>query len=141
MGLKELKFPEATIEIPGGSFAVRGLSLDDVAFLVRRHGDALGRLFREFTASEAELTSAGVAGFLVPLIDSMPGLVSELIACGAGEPDEAAQVRRMPFPVQIDALEKTIDLTFDAAGGPKKLAETVVRLAQGTTGLLESLQT
>jgi len=141
MGLKDLKIPEAIIEIPGGNFAVRGLSLDDLAWLVRRHGEAMRKVFSEFTASDADLTSDSVAGFLLPLVDSMPGLVSEIIACAGGEAGEADLVRKLPFPVQIDALEKVIDLSFDAAGGPKKLVETVVRMAQGTTGLLESLKT
>ncbi len=141
MGLKDLKIPEAIIETPGGEFAVRGLSLDDLAWLVRRHGESMSKVFNEFTASDTELTTNSVAGFLLPLVESMPGLVSEVIACATGEADEAALVRRLPFPVQIDALEKVVDLSFDAAGGPKKLAETVVRMAQGTTGLLESLKT
>lgn len=140
MGLKDLKIPEAIIETPGGEFAVRGLSLDDLAWLVRRHGDTMSKVFNDFVASDAELTSDSVAGFLLPLVESMPGLVSEVIACGAGDAEEATLVRRLPFLVQIDALEKVIDLSFDAAGGPKKLAETVVRLARGTTGLLESLK-
>lgn len=140
MGLKDLKIPESIIETPGGSFAVRGLSLDDLAWLVRRHGDSMSKLFNDFTASDAELTSDSVARFLLPLVEQMPGLISELIACAAGDAEDAPLVRQQPFPVQIDALEKTIDLTFDAAGGPKKLVETVVRLAQGTTGLLEGLK-
>jgi hypothetical protein len=143
MGLKHIKLPEAQIELPGGDkFSVRGLSLDDIAFLMSRHGDELRTLFDSF-AAQGEVTTDAIAAFAIPVIRTAPVIAAELIACGAGEvDDESIQIARsLPFPVQVDALEKVARLTFEAGGGPKKLLETVIRLAQGTTGLLQSLQT
>lgn len=141
MGLKDLKIPEAIIKTPGGDFAVRGLNLDDVQYLVSKHGESLTSLFTDFMNSDSELTVEGVTRFIGPLLHSMPGLLIDLIACAADDQEAAAKLRKLPFPVLIAAIEPIASLTFDSAGGPKKLVETVVRLAQGTTGLLESLRT
>lgn len=141
MSLKKIKLPRETVELPDGdSFEVRGLSLDDIAFLIHRHGKGMTDLFGQFTAQESELTPDSVAKFALPLIEAAPGIAAEAIACAAGDPSDVEIARSLPFPVQIDALEKTLKLTFEAGGGPKKLFETIVRLAQGTTGLLESLK-
>lgn len=141
MGLKHLKLPEAHIELPGGGFAVRGLSLNDIAFLVQRHGAKLQALFTQFTTNATgEISTEAVAAFALPLIQAAPEIAAELIACASGDPDDADIAASLPFPVQVEALEKLASLTFDASGGPKKLLETVLRLAQGTTGLLASLK-
>lgn len=140
MGLKNLKFPEATIEFSGGDFAVRGLSLNDISWLVQRHGQKLNNLFTQFQQSADELDTATVAAFALPLLQSAPEIAAELIACATGDAEDAEMAAQLPFPVQLDALEKLVELTFSAGGGPKKLVEIVVRLAQGTTGLLAELK-
>ena len=124
----------------GGEFAVRGLSLDDISFLVQRHGAKLQDLFSQFVANAGELTTESAVGFAVPLMKEAPGIAAELIACASGDPEDAEIAAQLPFPVQLDALEKLATLTFESGGGPKKLVETVIRAAQGTTGLLQSLQ-
>lgn len=140
MGLKSIKLPEAKVELPDGqSFPVRGLSLNDVVVLVRNHGDQLGKMFSEFS-KQSDLTAESVAGFALPLLQAAPQLAAEIIAAGSGDSDSWPEAMLLPFPVQLDALEKVARLTFESGGGPKKLVETVIRLAQGTTGLLESLK-
>lgn len=141
MSLRDLAVPEEVVEIPGGSFAVRGLNTDDIAFLVRRHGPAMEKAYTDFMAREGDFTAEDIKDFLVPLIEFAPSLVAEMIACAADDMESVPVARRLPFPTQIDAVEKVVTLTFDAAGGPKKFMETVMRLLQGTTGLLESLGT
>lgn len=142
MGLKHIKLPEAVIEFPGGDFAVRGLSLDDISYLVQRHGEKLNSLFTEFTSGSGEMTVKAVAQFALPMLKSAPDIAAEMIACASGEHDAetVAIARSLPFPVQLETLQKLAELTFNVAGGPKKLLETVVSMAQGTTGLLESLK-
>lgn len=148
MGLSNLTFPEATIQSPGGEFAVRALGLEDVSELVRSHGPAMKTAFDQFTGGattedelkDIQLTEQGVASFILPLLESAPTLCAEVIARAAGEPENVAIVKRLPFPVQVDALEQIAVLTFETAGGPKKFLETVVRLTKGTTELLNSLQ-
>lgn len=138
MGLKHIKFPSADIEFSGGKFAVRGLSLDDVAFLVARNKDSLSSLFDQFQ-EQGDLSADGAAAFIIPLIETAPRLAAEVIACGSGDADDWEVARRLPFPVQVEALESIIDLTFSAEGGPKKVLEAVVRLAQGTSALMDTL--
>lgn len=140
MSLKAIKLPQAVVELPDGSFTVRGLSLDDLAYLVQRHSAKLQELFNTFAAS-SELTTEDVVQFALPMIQAAPEIAAELIACASGDPEDASIAGQLPFPVQIDALEKVARLTFETGGGPKKLVETVIRLAQGTTSLLESLKT
>lgn len=142
MGLKHIKLPEAVIEFPGGNFAVRGLSLDDVSFLVQRHGEKLNSLLSEFKAGSGELTVEAVAQFALPMLKAAPEIAAEMIACASGgSDDESIRIAMsLPFPVQLDALQKLAEQTFNVAGGPKKLLETVVSMAKGTTGLLESLK-
>lgn len=140
MGLKHIKLPEACIEFPGGDFAVRGLCLDDISYLVQRHGESLQVLFSDFVANSGEITVEGVAQFALPLLKSAPDIAAELIACASGDKDDAAIAAGLPFPTQLEALQKLAELTFNVSGGPKKLLETVVSMAQGTTGLLASLK-
>lgn len=141
MGLKHIKLPSAEVEFPGGKFAVRGLSLDDIAYLVRRHKASLEELYDAFQA-EGEPTTEAALNFVGPLVQKMPALAADAIACGAGEGGDAEAemvAAQLPFPVQVEALEHIIVLTFATEGGLKKLMETVVRLAQGTTALIDSL--
>lgn len=138
MGLKNIKLPSADIEFSGGKFAVRGLSFDDIAFLVARNKDSLSNLFNQFQ-DQGDLSLDNASAFILPLIETAPRLAAEIIACGAGDADDWEVARQLPFPVQVEALEGIIDLTFSAEGGPKKVLEAVVRLAQGTSALMETL--
>lgn len=140
MRLRDLKLPEAKIELPDGGFVVRGLCLNDIMYLVQRHGAGLQSAFATMMATEGDLTTDSVAAFAGPLLQTAPDIAAEVIACASGDPEAADVAARLPFPTQIEALEKIAKLTFDAAGGPKKLVETVIRLAQGMTGLLQDLK-
>ena len=98
MSLKSLRLPEAKVELPDGDFVVRGLSLNDVSILVQRHGKRLNELYQRF-AEQGDLTTETVAAFALPLLQSAPEIAAELIACAAGDPDDAEIAGRLPFPV------------------------------------------
>jgi len=140
MSLKDIKLPEAVIEFPGGDFAVRGLGFDDVSFLVQKHGQKLEPIFKDFTQTSGDLTVESIAAFALPLLKAVPEIVAEMIACASGDKDDVGIARSLPFPTQLEALQRIVELTFSVSGGPKKLVETVISMAQGTTGLLESLK-
>ena len=140
MGLRGITLPEAKIELPGGGFAVRGLSLDDIIFLVQRHGAGLQEAFNRMMATTGELSTDTVASFALPFLQAAPEIAAEMIACASGDKEAADVAARLPFPVQIEALEQIARLTFEASGGPKKLVESVIKLAQGMTGLLTDLK-
>lgn len=141
MGLKELKFPEATVKTPGGDITVRGLSLRDFIFLVSRHRAQFEELFAKVMAPGFDPNKEADA-ILQSLAASAPLLIAEVIAVGAGESGDAEAIvvaSKIPFPVQVDALEKIGLLTFESEGGLKKVVETVVRIIQSSSNQLEGL--
>lgn len=149
MGLKHITFATSVVEFPGGDITVRGLNLDDIIILIQLHRGPLDVLFNSIVdkakkakgepGSEFEVEELGLQ--LLPLISQAPVVAAQIIACAADEPgpDGLKIAKKLPLPVQVDALEKILALTFQTIGGPKKLLETVVRLAQGANGLLSDL--
>lgn len=149
MGLKHITFAESVVEFPGGDITVRGLNLADILTIIQNHRAPLDALFKAIgekaklpkgtPGSEFELDELGIQ--LMPLISQAPDAAAQIIACAADEPgpDGLRIAKRLPLPVQVDALEKILALTFQTIGGPKKLLETVIRLAQGANGLLSDL--
>ncbi len=141
MGLRDIKIPEATIQTPGGEFAVRGLSLDDISWLVERHESLVNQIFDTLgqadTGADGEVATQDLKQMAGPLLTQMPDVCSALIAAAADEPtqDGVTQAGRLPFACQVDALENVLVLTLEASGGVKKLAETVIRMMQGVTSL------
>lgn len=137
MGLKHLTVPEATVKTPGGDFTVRGISLDDISYLVARHGKAIGMLYSKVEGnSESDMDIGSV---ITPALQYAPELLADVIACATGDKDDAAIARSLPMPVQVDAVEKIADLTFSASGGFSNFVETVTRIVQGATGLYGNL--
>lgn len=141
-GLKDLKLPSAEIEVPGGKFTVRGLSLDDIAYLIRSHKGKLGEMFDEFQNADEDVNleaTQSIMRMLMPLLETTPRLIADVIACAAGDADDWELAAQLPFPYQVEAIEQILVLTFSVEGGPKKVLETVIRLAQGTTALVADL--
>ncbi len=140
MGLKDLTIPERTVKTPGGDLTVRGLSLEDFTILASEFGPTMVTLFERFsgTMKSGEEIDFGTIG--KDLLTSAAPLVAALIALGAGEPESRDIARRLPAPVQLEALEAIGILTIAVDGGLKKVAETVIRVAQASTTALTSLQ-
>jgi hypothetical protein len=141
MGLRSLRLPSSDVQVPGGdSFAVRGLSLQDVSILVRNHGATMTLMFdRYMRQAEEGLPPADMATMGRTLLEIAPDAAAEIIALAAGEPDAIDVVRVLPLPVQVDALDKIMGHTFTTDQDLKKVVETVIRAATGTTGLINSL--
>lgn len=133
MALKDYVLPTMEVTLPdGGSFAVRGLSLDDVAQLLVKHGPVMETFFTRYSGGvESNAMEVGMG-----LIAQAPALVAQIIALAADAPEMEHVVRKMPMGIQQDALEKLSQMTFDASGGPGKFVAAVVRLIQGTTSLM-----
>lgn len=141
MSLKELTIPSASVQTPGGSFSVRGLSLEDLTYILQIHSVEVAHVVRTLESKKDGVDRSLISEMAVGLIESSPAVAAEIIANAADAPDQVAKVRKLPFTTQLDALEKIGDLTFEAYGGPKKVLEVVIRLAKGTTNLLDSLST
>lgn len=138
MGLSHLKLASETVVTPGGeSFSVRGLSFVDISAVVRPYGPQLGSLFDGFKDGTFSLDDP--TALLSNLINRAPEAAALVIAVAADEED-VALAARLPFPVQLEALEKIAGLTFASEGGAKKVLETIIRVATGTTSALASLK-
>lgn len=143
MGLN-FTIPTAKVEVPGGGeFDVRGLSFEDMSFIVGRHGDVLSDLFNEMATNGGAVQATTLAGIASELVKRAPDVAGMAMALAADE-DPASEVtftvavvkcRRLPISVQLDALTKIGTLTFGTEGGLKKAWETVVELLAGLKGL------
>lgn len=127
MALSEITLPTETISVGKASFSVRGLSFDDMSALIGRHQGVieslLGRYDSKTPGVEAELIQV--------LVRESPTLAAQAIALASDEPEQEAKVRRLPMPVQIDALTVIAKLTFEETGGVKKFAEQLAGLFGG----------
>lgn len=141
MGLKDLTIPSVPVKTPGGEFSVLGLSLNDITYVLQRHAVEVAQVISAVEANQGAVSNELVSELAVTMIQSAPSLAADIIAVAAGEPDQVATVRALPFPVQLDAIEKIGNQTFEVYGGPGKALEAVIRLAKGTTSLLGSLST
>jgi len=134
--LKDLRLPTADISTSGGSITVRGLTLVDITTLVRGRFDEVASLFDKYVPQEGA-SSLNTEAIGRELIDTAPEIAAYIIALAAdGDEDDAGIAMKLPFPVQIEALEAIGKLTFGADGGPKKVLETVIRIAKHVTGLV-----
>lgn len=132
MALADYKPLRSVVAFNGGEVSVRGLALQDVSVLMHHHLADINVLVEALGAEvKNEITSTLIAQHAVTLIKEAPGLVANLIALAADEPDQVDTVRSMGMAVQIRIIEQIAKLTFDEAGGPKKFAESLVGLLRG----------
>lgn len=101
---------------------IRGLSFIDIALLIAKHKDAIEQLIGVFKKGDAE------TNIVSTLLTELPELASHVIACACDEPECADKARKLPLPVQLDALMAVGRLTFEEAGGVKKFAEQLADL-------------
>ena len=133
MALKDFVIPTKEISFPDGStFAVRGLSLQDITTLLSRYGSEMEMFFQRYAGND----NVNPLAVGMDLLNQAPALLSTIIALAADEPDGGPIVARYPLNVQQEAIEAIAQLTFDAAGGPKKFIEAVARLIKGMTNLM-----
>ena len=139
MGLSNYRPVAKKIEIGDGeSFLVKGLSVSDLNVLVQQYYPDLVVIAEQFTAIGVNVWESGnVNAFLLDAIRLAPHIVGTVIAIGnqEDEPTDFAHVERMarllPFPVQTEALQAIMELTFREVGGPKKFVATLSKLIAG----------
>ncbi len=144
MGLRNLSFPVVTVDTPGGSFAVRGLTTDMVLGLYHRHRGQLSGLFDSVVARQKEQLPQDVPTIIASAMQSAPDIAAELIALASGsQPDGTAEweadlemARALSFPIQVDALEKVFGQTFTEAMPVGKFLAVVIKLAGDATAVL-----
>jgi len=142
--LADYELPTKTVEIDAAnSFTVRGLDFSDLVRLTHRHGPILGILYSRVIEIRdhggEKLTPEGLGGMIAAAAAEFPDLVADLIATAAGEPGQVDKVRKLRFPVQMDAIHQIIGLTFVGEHELKKLMEIVTEAAEATTRTLKSV--
>lgn len=144
MALSDYAPKSETVTFPGGEFTVRGLSLQDLTVLLRTHYATANALFDRYigesamaaaTAKSPEIATGDPREVVLEALEVAPGMISDVVARAADEPDKAALVARLPLGVQVEAIEAVVRLTLEAEGGLEKFVETVLRL----TGSLASV--
>lgn len=129
---KQLLVTERVNVAGGAGFEVRGVSLDAILRICRRHWGEMGQLFEQVMERAdggigLDLNQAG--DIASGLLESVPTIAAEIIAEAAGysEPDAIELFRKIPAPSQLEALDKIAALTFTSEMPPKKVIEIVLR--------------
>lgn len=128
MGLNNYTPERHEFVLKGGSFSVRGLSLEDVSRLVNHHLPDIEALFDLFTSGRSLDTDTDLRPLVMSVVREAPGFAANLIALASDEPESAQQAATLPAPVQIDAIMKIGDMTFSEVGGIKKGMESIAAL-------------
>lgn len=139
MSLTKLKFATAEVEVAGGEkFSVRGISMQDAVILLNEFKDPIMKVVRQIQQQGDSVDLEKVA--IEASIDA-PGLIASLIAMASDEMTEEGIVaaNKLPLPVQIDAIFKIGELTFQTEGSLKKMFETVADWLRGASLAMESL--
>jgi hypothetical protein len=121
------------ISLANDSFHVRGLSLNDVAVLMREHFPDLEAVFDLFQGAE-KMQPEQWEGLALSVISNAPGFAANVIALAAGE-GSAEDAARLPAPVQLKALTQVGELTFTEVGGVGKAWEIVAGLLKNKAAM------
>lgn len=132
MPISDYKPATAVVPFKGGQLDVRGLTLEDVAILLRTHLVDLDKIVEMFQGGVHDsVTSTMFAKYALKLARQAPGLVANIIALACDDGDDVDPYRKLGMAVQVDAIEHIGRLTFEEAGGPKKFVEKLKALLQG----------
>jgi hypothetical protein len=134
--------PESRPVVVNGKalFNVAGLSLDSLAVLVRTHMPDLEAIFDMVMVEGLPDEGWGehLARISTGLASQAPGLVANIIVTAQVDEPVSEQLigiaRRLPFPVQVEALTNIGALTFDEAGGVKKAVESLLVMLSSLRG-------
>ena len=91
MALKDFVPPSKAIKAGDTEFSVRGLSMQDIVYLIDSHREEMELLF----SGRAHLPS---------LIHENQDFVGHAIAYAADEPDEIEQAKKLPLGIQVEAF-------------------------------------
>lgn len=140
MGLLDIKIPTTQVETSGGSFAVRGLSLEDFVSLHSEHTDEFGGVFDQFRswASSDSEELPPLEQFCAKLLYQAPILAARVIAKAADEdsPAGVAMARQLPPLAQAEALQAIGRLTFRSEEDVKKMLALVIAQVKALTHAL-----
>lgn len=131
--LKDIVVRRETIAVVGGEFTVGPLNVGDIMALFIAHRAHVERIFESYRHGAGQDFD-----ILINLAVTVPELVAEIIARGAGEPDDEAisKARQLDFGAQLLALEKIALLTVETVGGLGNLALLIERLSANVSSVM-----
>lgn len=127
MTLATFHIAREEVKFQGGSLNFRGLSLNDISFLIQDYLAELDNLFRMYAKEDQRETAmAESAKFALVIIKECPQMAAQMIVLSGDEDQALLPVAlKLPLPVQVEAVRKIIELTFAEAGGAKKFVDSV----------------
>lgn len=122
-------------EDEGNFFEIRGLSPNDIAQMLMLHRPVMEQMFNQYAARNPETMTVddvalAASEVAISMLEKAPALVAQMIVLAADDIDEYDEYVKLPVGVQIDAVVEIGRLTFEMAGGPKKLLGLVTSLMQ-----------
>ncbi len=132
---------------PGGSFTVRGVNARDIAVVFNMHGPAMAKIFSDVIAQaksgkRTTFTNADTMDVIRDIVPQVPEVAVALIAMAADDytPEGIEAAGKLPMGVQIEALQKTFEVTFESEAEIKKLGELLLTSIAQMTGSLKKMQ-
>ena len=112
------------------AFVVRGLSLADIAAVMRDDGGvALAAVYTQ--ARSSGFGADAVSEMAGDLLEAVPELVARIIARAAGVPDQWEDLIDISMGHSLDLIDAIVSLTFTSDRVVKKALEVVRRYAKG----------
>src|SRR5690349_1602155 len=108
MLLKDYVIPRSKVPLPGKAgpdgekpyFMVRGITLDDMSFLVSQHLEPITRAVKLYQESRADIMTTGnLQGFMLTLARDFPDLAAEVISAASDSLDDTTRKVAKALPV------------------------------------------
>jgi|SRR5690606_39954847 len=143
----DFDLPSKEVKVPHSAnpLRVRGLDFNSLVILFREYASEIDILFQKFSEAgspDKSLDMDGVRDMGMGMVEMAPELAARIIMLAADAPDNPemrSKFLRLPFPVQLEALEAVALLTFDGEDGPKKAVEAVIRALRVSRGQIQNL--
>lgn len=135
MSLVGYQPPTGTVQFKGGSFDVKGLSLEDVSVLVQTNMANMEHLWALLDNGIGDGSGINVERIAAEVVAHAPNFARTMIALAAtDDADFEAKLTgasRLTVAIQVEAVKMIGTLTFEEVGGVKKFIESLMFLRGG----------
>jgi hypothetical protein len=144
MSLSQVVIETRNIKFKGGEFSLSGLTFNELTGILLRDGDEVSaayKLFEKHAGPNVENGEEGMQKFGLALVNLLPDLTAKLIAASCGEPEAWAVARKLPAPIQTEALVAIAQLTFEEPAAVKKFIENLILAAKASSDTMAAVET
>jgi len=135
MGLRDLKIHTTTVDYREQKITVRGISAGDVMMAAQDYGPQMLLAFNQLTqGAETKDTKQ----LIVEVAHELPELVAAAIALATDDycPEAVEIAKKLPFNVQVEAVQAIFSETFYNEAEVKKLVESLSKMIAAVSGAL-----